>query len=443
MARLPIPMPLRHGPGRLLAVAFFVGIVIVYQLFWDDVSSPFPFQPWTPAQYGGSWTIEAKSRPDFTPWSPLPTKDGNPGRLRKAGDIVAMVMSSKRGRDRKLECPPLGESRYAALRPSKGDSHRFFFALNLRQIVHLLPTLMGSIVEVIRFLGPEHCAVSIVEGYSSDGTFEVLKLLQQEFESMGVDYHLQTSNINPRHGDRIGKLAKLRNLALEPMMANASQWHRDATILFINDVAACAQDILELLHQKTFQDADMTCAMDYHRLHNGRLAFYDVWVSRSMDGDSFFPVPDPGKWTHAWELLTFEDVSRNRFEKRVPFQVFACWNGATAITATPFLDGRLDFRRAAVDKGECGAGEPTLLCKDMWKLGHGKILVVPSVSLGYDVETGDAIKKSQGYTSDWTEKEDQGKLPLEIDWKSYPPPLVRCIPKWTDQFWKPWDHGLD
>lgn len=320
-----------------------------------------------------------------------------------------------------------------------GPDRRFFFALDLRQIVDLLPTLMASLLDVIRFLGPDKCALSIVEGLSTDGTFEVLKALQRELEALGTAYYLQSSSINSYRGDRIGKLAKLRNLALEPMLANATGWHPNTNILFINDVAACADDILELLHQKRFQGADMTCAMDYKPL-NGRLVFYDVWVARSVDGNSFYEVPGPYDWSHADDMFPHDALSRARFRDRRPFQVFACWNGATAITAAPFLRRQLEFRRAG--RGECAAGEPTLLCKDLWHKGYGKILVVPSVSLGYDIDDGAQVKKLKGHTSAWTAIEGSGQHPLKVKWSPHPPEMVRCIPTWRNQYWRPWNQGL-
>ncbi|PHH86436.1 hypothetical protein CDD83_10256 [Cordyceps sp. RAO-2017] len=440
--RLPVWIPARPRHA-VLAAAVLLGLFSAYRYLWDDISSPIPYRSWTPTEYGGSWTLEAKSRPGWTPWSLETTKDGNADRLRKAKGYIASILSTGISSHQKIGCPSVDQGRYEALKRRRrlqlGSRRSWFFALDLRQIVDVLPTLMGSIVEVIRFLGPENCALSIVEGLSNDGTLEVLKLLQRELNDLGALYYLQTSDINSRSGDRIGKLAKLRNLALEPMMAHMGDWDHAATVVFINDVAICANDILELLHQKELQQADMTCAMDYHSL-NGRLAFYDVWVSRSMNGDSFFHVPWAGDWHKAWDMFPDDEDTRSRFEARKPFQVFSCWNGATAIAAGPFLDGRLEFRRAAKNKGECGAGEPTLLCKDMWSMGYKRILVVPSISLGYGVGEGRLVKERKGYTSNWTSSEETSGL--KIDWKPNPPDMVRCIPSWRTQFWKPWDHAL-
>jgi alpha-1,3-mannosyltransferase len=32
-------------------------------------------------------------------------------------------------------------------------------------------------------------------------------------------------------------------------------------------------------------------------------AFYDVWIARSMKGDTFFIIPEDGSWDYAWNLF--------------------------------------------------------------------------------------------------------------------------------------------
>lgn len=188
----------------------------------------------------------------------------------------------------RMACPHINSSRYSYLRPTPTQlaptEKQYFFALNLRQCVDLLPRLLSSLIEAIRFLGPEHCALSIVEGNSADGTLEVLRLLIPELKTMGVEYWLASSTLDPSQGLRIRKLAKLRAMAVEPVTGPAAVLQpkpgeqpdeigtttyysqpatsklplaANATIIFINDVAACAEDILELIHQRTFQSADM------------------------------------------------------------------------------------------------------------------------------------------------------------------------------------------
>jgi hypothetical protein len=58
-------------------------------------------------------------------------------------------------------------SRYEYLRHT--DSNRD----NLHQSAKLLHQLIGLIVETMRFLGPEKCALPIIDGRLDDGTIEI------------------------------------------------------------------------------------------------------------------------------------------------------------------------------------------------------------------------------------------------------------------------------
>lgn len=190
--------------------------------------------------------------------------------------------------------------RYAAMLndeiAASSEVVKFFFALDLTQCVELLPRLIGSIIEAIRFLGPENCALSIVEGNSDDGTPKVLAALRTHVEAMGTEYFFETSSVNPKAGERIEGLAALRNLALQPMLDDRRRYsEKETTIIFLNDVAACMEDILELAYQRVYLEADMTCAMDWTYLGRDP-TFYDVWISRTISGDSFFNIPEDGSW---------------------------------------------------------------------------------------------------------------------------------------------------
>ena len=72
----------------------------------------------------------------------------------------------------------------------------------------------------MRFLRPEDYVLSIISGQSYDVTAEVLDQLRDEVESMNVAYYFSISDINPlsQGYGRISELAKLRNLALDPLV---------------------------------------------------------------------------------------------------------------------------------------------------------------------------------------------------------------------------------
>lgn len=161
-----------------------------------------------------------------------------------------------------LRCPRVNSKRYGHLQAPLGEKRlTYFFALDLRQVVDLLPRLLGSILEAMRFLGPENCALSIVEGNSDDGTWEVLSVLKPKLETLGISSFILKEQIDPLKDDRIGNLARLRSLALEPLrnsrnstarslglLGSKSRFTDDANVVFLNDVAACPEDIRRCFH---------------------------------------------------------------------------------------------------------------------------------------------------------------------------------------------------
>lgn len=150
-------------------------------------------------------------------------------------------------------------------------------------------------MQVIEFLGPEQCALSIIEGPSKDGTGQVLGALRPALDALTTTYYLKTTDVSSVQGERIEKLAKLRNMALQPMLEDTSKYTADTTVVFLNDVAICSEDILELVHQRKFLGADMVCATDWTYAGQDP-TFYDVWVARDMNGDSFFEIGRDGNW---------------------------------------------------------------------------------------------------------------------------------------------------
>lgn len=123
--------------------------------------------------------------------------------LKAAVSHIKAIMTPKDKSFPRLDCPvPSGDrDKYLKAKsteiPNSGVQPTYFFALDLHQSIKILARLFGSIVESIRFLGPENRALSVVEGRSSDGTFEVLTLLSDEMERIGTKYSLLTSDINP------------------------------------------------------------------------------------------------------------------------------------------------------------------------------------------------------------------------------------------------------
>ena len=362
-------------------------------------------------------------------------KSGNSSLYESASARVAAIMDPQHNGFDRLVCPAPITSRYHHLR---GNSTQYFFGLDVYQNAAVLPRLIGSIVDAIRFLGPGNCALSIVEGRSGDGTYETLTLLQSKMAELGVAFFLTTNEIDPwaPGGDRIDALATLRNQALLPLVQEVHRYSEDTTIVFLNDVAVCMEDILELIHQHIYQNAHMICGMDWVYVGNDP-TFHDVWIARGMNGDTFFDIPEDGNWNSAWNLFWNNEYAKSRWITNRPFQVFSCWNGAVAFTAKPILERTISFRKPY--KGECYQGEPQLFCKDLWNNGYKRIAVVPSINLEYNDNDARRIKEAKGYVQHFVGNEDQS---ARIQWQPEPPSLVKCMPNYENQFWLPWDEQL-
>lgn len=363
-----------------------------------------------------------------------------------APNYIKAILDPKDEEFDRLRCLAPTSKRYDYLQVDRRNAKtadgqiKYLFALDLRQCIGILPRLMGSIVEAVRFLGPENCALSIVEGNSDDGTFEILEELRKDMGSLGLEFHLQTSDIDPKNGDRIKALASLRNLALEPLVSNPSHYSPDTKVIFVNDVAICMEDILELVHQHVFQKADMVCAMDWSDIDPAPI-FYDIWIARAINGDTFWEIPPDGGWRFSSNLFWNHPTSRQRYDEHKAFQVFACWNGAVVFSAKPVVQNKIRFR--ASKPGECYSGEPRLFCKDFWMEGYSKIAVVPSVNLDYSDKSAKKAKALHGYVSDAVKGEDVNEGSLRIVWDDKPPEKVKCMASFADQSWVPWNQGFE
>jgi alpha-1,3-mannosyltransferase len=303
---------------------------------------------------------------------------------------------------------------------------------------------MGSIMQAITFLGPHNCALSIVEGRSTDGTYEILRSLGPQLGDLGVPYFLQTSDLSPQrqNPERIVLLAELRNLALRDLYEHPSTYAADTTIIFSNDIYTCPEDILELVHQQHFQNAHMTCGMDWANSSNPEQPrLYDTWIARSMTGNTFYNT----MFDFDGGIFPDHAPTRARWEDYLPVQVFSCWNGIVALTAKPFMNGTLRFRgiegadREKVDE-ECYQGEPNLLTKDMWYLGYYRIATLPTITTAYTYWDAHSVRELRGSVALHTMLAN-GTAEEKISWQKEPPKKFMCIPQGRDPEWVPWDQG--
>ncbi|PYI34401.1 hypothetical protein BP00DRAFT_64999 [Aspergillus indologenus CBS 114.80] len=356
-------------------------------------------------------------------------------------DFVCSIVKHDMKQTAHLDCPLNISARYDGLRvqPSWGSANpkvKYFFALDLYQAAHILMPLMGAILDTMRFVGPQYCALSIVEGRSTDGTYDILVALERELAAMGVRYFLGTNDLNPKAEgeDRIKDLAILRNQAIAPLVAAGtgkfSPYAADTLIVFVNDIVLCTEDLLELIYQHQQQDAQMTCAFDWNA---GGGSFYDSWVSRSMSGNLFFEITHDARYWIGKDMFFDDNSNAERYGRGLPVQVYSCWGGMVTLNAAPFVQKSVTFRSS--EPGECYMGEPMTLAKDLWRAGLGKIQAVSSINVAYEYKSAREAKETYKYVHQIIRREKYTRGPELIEWQPEPPPRVKCMPWFNNQYW--------
>ncbi|KAL7415913.1 cryptococcal mannosyltransferase 1-domain-containing protein [Mrakia frigida] len=380
----------------------------------------------------------------------------------------------------------------------------YYLTSNLLNASPVLPDIITSLLVLADFLGPKHVYLSIVEGPSKDSTSTILnEILKPRLLQLGVPEDqisirsMKNEDVDWNRGGgsgrgRIEVLAELRNKALEPLVRESGRrsW---GPILFFNDVLFSAAHVLELLHRHAQNEATQTCAWDV--LYNpptlftwhATLQFYDSWVARTLNGNTFFPV-GPSKKDWKPELLFDPSSSpdgreRRAYESSNPFPVFSCFNGLTILSSLPFLPSSssssslnplvppsipgtptprrsppLKFRTSSSSPGspELNHSEAFLLSRDLWRRavasnvdgGAARVQVVPGVKVAYEERGARMLRRLE------EEEEEEGRVvgkevgmgdgEERIDWKSVKGPRQILGFGWPEKGGvkgNPWLHG--
>ncbi|KAG5641249.1 hypothetical protein DXG03_005664 [Asterophora parasitica] len=279
----------------------------------------------------------------------------------------------------------------ADLRSGRRDlvpsDHKYFFAINLYNSFDVIPDLFATLFRVAAILGYHNVFVSIYENGSTDQTKALLRIFDALTRSVGMRITIRTSmRTRGAFNHRIEYLAEVRNAAFVPLheLRDAENEYFD-TIVFMNDILPCVDDLLELIHQSRKNNAGITCAADYmYHEEIGSPVFYDNWVARDINGTALENAP--------FERIFHHEDSSQRFQRHLPIQVQSCWNGIAVLDPAPFYSPpHVRFRMARITEGECSASECSLICNDYWEAGYGRIMMVPRVKLAYDRKVFDII----------------------------------------------------
>ena len=144
-------------------------------------------------------------------------------------------------------------------------SHKYFFAINLFNSFDIIPDLFATLFRVCAILGYENVFISVYENGSKDQTKALLKIFDALTRSVGMRVVIRTSmRTRGQFNHRIEYLAEVRNAALGPLheLRDAEGEVFDS-VVFMNDVLPCVDDLLELVWQSRRQNAALTCATDY------------------------------------------------------------------------------------------------------------------------------------------------------------------------------------
>lgn len=266
----------------------------------------------------------------------------------------------------------------------RSDGHKYFFAINLYNSFDVIPDLFATLFRVSAILGYHNVFVSIYENGSTDQTKALLRIFDALTRSVGMRVVIRTSTrTRGAFNHRIEYLAEVRNAAFVPLheLRDAEGEYFDS-IIFMNDILPCIDDLLELIWQSRRNNAGITCAADY-MYHEEIQApvFYDNWVARDINGTALENAP--------FERIFHHKPSNARWQKHLPVQVQSCWNGIAVLDPGPFYSPpHVKFRMAKITEGECSASECSLICNDYWEAGYGRIMMVPRVKLAYDSVSG-------------------------------------------------------
>jgi transcriptional regulator with XRE-family HTH domain len=150
-------------------------------------------------------------------------------------------------------------------RDLSGKKHQYFFAINLYNSFDVIPDIFATLFRVAAILGYSNVYVSIYENGSTDQTKALLRIFDALAQVAGLRVEIRTSmRTRGAFNHRIEYLAEVRNAALVPLheLRENKQIVFDS-IVFMNDILPCVDDLLELIWQSRRQNAGITCASDY------------------------------------------------------------------------------------------------------------------------------------------------------------------------------------
>ncbi|ORY16562.1 cryptococcal mannosyltransferase 1-domain-containing protein [Clohesyomyces aquaticus] len=293
----------------------------------------------------------------------------------------------------------------SSYRPDR--SERFFIAsIHWNNEVILRSHWNHAVLDLVRYLGPEHTYVAVLESGSWDNSKGALRELEEDLTSLNAPHAIvledtthqdELSRVPPigeegwvwtprnqKELRRIPYLAKLRNRVMDMMdLANDTDARPFTKVLWVNDVVFTVDDVRTLLSTNG-GDYAAACSLDFSKPP----LYYDTFALRDISGEK--PV------MQTWPYF-LSSKSRSALISSQPVPVESCWNGIVALDAAPFLALRPPRFRGIPDTlaalhlegSECcliHIDNPLSTTKGVW--------LNPLVRVGYNPDAYDIVKAS-------------------------------------------------
>ena len=315
-------------------------------------------------------------------------------------------------------CTPILE-RYRHLKSN------YFIAINLHNNDKIIPHLLSNILEISNYIGSSHLFISIVESGSDDGTKESLDHMRVFLSLKKINYKIETSPFALEHtnASRIEYLSYFRNEAMNPFYNNELHVNNIDidSILFINDILFCPNDVFELIYQRRLNNASVVSGLDYWYHNKKCCQFYDTWVAIDTSGRHLRANCND-------DLYWNDKDTKNGQMQQLPIQMMSTWNGMAVLNPKPFLEGVRfrkglnSFKGMIAAPGECSGSECQTLCFDFIKSGYSRIMIVPRVKVAYNIHDYKALAIEFDRNKPFIEEES-----VKIDWRPFPSQFI-CQP---------------
>ncbi|EME47791.1 glycosyltransferase family 69 protein [Dothistroma septosporum NZE10] len=261
-----------------------------------------------------------------------------------------------------------------------------------------------AVVELAKAVGPSNVYVSVYESGSMDDTKGALRELDRDLGHEKIPRMIvlddtthqdeisktpaETGWIKTPRGQmelrRIPYLARLRNIALKPLVKLGEKGMKFDKILFLNDVVFNNEDVRTLLGTRD-GDYAAACSLDFKNGHS----FYDTFALRDSQGHE--------QVSQSWPFFR-SARSRRALKASKPVPMTSCWNGIVAMDAAPFYkrDSPLDFRGIPDSLAEyhLEGSECCLIHTDNPLSPSKGVWLNPNVRVGYTVPAYERVHAS-------------------------------------------------